>query len=789
MRLPVYEQQVRLNGRNRTDLNVNASANAFGAQIGGAMQDLAAGVSSVAEAKAYKEALVSEADAKAGLNEYIDHNRSVLYDPQAGALTATGSNAMGESRKQAELSLGEKRKAIEERLGPQARRVFTDAADRLDDNSADALIKHDAAETRSYVNAQSQALTENFTAAAMDSYGDDAKWGEFMGAALGEIDRTGQLNGLPPEQIAAKKREALAAAHGNRAIRIAYDDPIKADAYIDSKREELGEAEYTRLKTGMEAAVVDRKAETAVNELRGSDAYVGKKGGGDDTWLRYANQGKIRDKPISPGLKSSMSFLRDMGITMEVFSGGQDAKGEGTQRTGSTRHDHGEAADVSFYKDGRRLDWNDPKDQPYFKEIVARAKASGVTGFGAGDGYMQQGSMHIGFGNPGVWGAEGSGSAAAPWLVEAYAGAALGQADGTAPAPSAQDEGMTTRSAYEAVMRIEDPKVRAAAMAKLDGQLKLEERLATDDQQAALGEAWNMVTQQGVEYSKIPMDLQIKMGREATLTFFESARAYESGTLVTDELRYSELQRMAVDDPSAFLSMNLNEERLNFSKNDFRAVEQMQLELKQQIEGATAGSRSAIDDPAAMKSVYGAAEQVYNDVVPSKEGRRSQEEAASYNRFQQQVKSYARDFMQEKGRPMTFDEQDRLFSMLLTPTVIEDNSGVFGSSREAMMFDAPFREPGERVRGNVPASDIAMVDEEEARQELLQFYGREPTEDEITVHHNRKLLADMGVSPEMGYSEVPRDVRRKMAERYPDASDEELVDLYIDFVLETAKRQ
>ena len=798
MRLPVYEQQVRLQGRNRTDLNVRANPNAFGAQIGAAVQDLAVGVGKVAEAKIYKANLVAEADAKAGLNEYIDINRDALYDPQTGALVQTGANGLTENRERAEATLAERRKAIEDKLGPQARKIFADAADRLDDNSADALIKHDASETRNYVNSQSQALTENFMAAAIDNYGDDAKWNEFMGAALGEIERTGALNGIPPEAIELKKREALGAAHGNRAIRIAFDDPAKADAYLDAHKDDLGEAEYTRLKTGMEAAVVEHKAEKVVEELRGSDGYVGARDTHEDTWLKYNyGDGTVRNKPLSNKMKASMSFLRDMGVTMEVFSGGETPEQKASD---SGRHMHGAGADVYFYKDGRKLDWANPADLPIFNEIIQRAKAGGVVNFGAGEGYMGQGSMHLSVvGTPLVHGAKGKSANAPAWLQEMYngtwSGGAIpanatggGGADaGGAGAP--RDTGMSTRSAYEAIMAIEDPKVRAAAMAKLDAQLKTEAALAATDQKAAADEAWKMYTQDGMAPESVPMDLQIKMGREATLNFFESARAYESGTLVTDELRYTELQRMAVEDPQGFAELDLNYERMNFSKGDFRAVEAMQLDLIQQMQKGEQDGRKALDDPAEMQKVYTAAEQVYKDAVPTSGSKQTPQEAAAYRRFQEQVKDYSRQFMTEKGRLMTFDEQDRLFSMLLTPVVIENNSGLFGSKRETMLFDAPFREPGERVRGNVSPGDIALVDEEEARTELRDFFGREPTEDEIATHHNRKLLADMGITPEMEYQEIPRDVRRKLVDRYPDASDEELVDLYVDFVLETTKRQ
>lgn len=137
-------------------------------------------------------------------------------------------------------------------------------------------------------------------------------------------------------------------------------------------------------------------------------------------WLKYSNAGATRNDPLDPKLIDAMSFVADLGITMDVVSGGQEAAGQGGSRTGSTRHDHGQAADVDFYKDGRKLDWNNPADLPVLQYIVSTAKARGVTGIGAGDDYMGAGRFHVGFGTPAVWGAGGKSANAPAWLVEAY---------------------------------------------------------------------------------------------------------------------------------------------------------------------------------------------------------------------------------------------------------------------------------------------------------------------------------------------------------------------------------
>lgn len=147
-------------------------------------------------------------------------------------------------------------------------------------------------------------------------------------------------------------------------------------------------------------------------------------------WLIYANQGATRSQPIAPELAKAFAFLPELDLQMEVFSGGQPAIGTSNARVGSTRHDHGQSADVFFRRNGQRMDWADPAQVPVYQDVVRRAKAAGVTGFGAGPGYMQPGSMHVGFGSPSVWGAGGKGANAPDWLREAYGAATQGPTQG-----------------------------------------------------------------------------------------------------------------------------------------------------------------------------------------------------------------------------------------------------------------------------------------------------------------------------------------------------------------------
>ena len=124
------------------------------------------------------------------------------------------------------------------------------------------------------------------------------------------------------------------------------------------------------------------------------------------------NTGK-RNLPLNSNLNAALqSVLPNLGLTAVVTSGGQvtaeeAARGEG-QRTGSTRHDHGGAADVKFRTaDGRTLSWERPADVPLLQAAVSGLKAQGLTGFGAAGDYMGAETTHIGYGTPAVWGAKG----------------------------------------------------------------------------------------------------------------------------------------------------------------------------------------------------------------------------------------------------------------------------------------------------------------------------------------------------------------------------------------------
>jgi hypothetical protein len=134
---------------------------------------------------------------------------------------------------------------------------------------------------------------------------------------------------------------------------------------------------------------------------------------------------KIRDMPISASLRRVlMTAAHEAGVDIvRITSGGQP--GSRGQRSGSNRHDGGNAADLELVARGRTLDFTRPADLGAICRFVASAAACGATGIGAGVNYMGPQRLHVGFGNGPhdttqvVWG-EGRAAANAPdWLRDA----------------------------------------------------------------------------------------------------------------------------------------------------------------------------------------------------------------------------------------------------------------------------------------------------------------------------------------------------------------------------------
>lgn len=243
-----------------------------------------------------------------------------------------------------------------------------------------------------------------------------------------------------------------------------------------------------------------------------------------------------RNRPLNNDLNAALnSTLPKLGLTAIVTSGGQVTADEAAQglgnRTGSTRHDHGGAADVKFRTtDGRILSWKNPQDVPQLQAAVTELKKAGLTGFGAGSDYMGATTTHIGYGTPAVWGSKGGKPYQA--LLDAYNGATttatttsgptVDRAAATAAAPQYQAamDAISQNQPYNAPI---DP--NKIQIPNADGTVSTEKTFTTE-----IGGAWfNIPTV--VNGKKLPeqeaLD-QFKKGTNPAVGVFQSQRQAET---------------------------------------------------------------------------------------------------------------------------------------------------------------------------------------------------------------------------------------------------------------------
>ncbi len=136
----------------------------------------------------------------------------------------------------------------------------------------------------------------------------------------------------------------------------------------------------------------------------------------------------IRRKSLDSDVRTALEYAAERnGIMVEVVSGGQmsieEAKKLGAVkvgkrwqlpngqfvRTGSTRHDEGGAGDIKLYRLNEKnekvyLNMMREEDRNIMSSFVSDSVSAGMTGVGAGRGYMGDETLHIGKGKATSWG-------------------------------------------------------------------------------------------------------------------------------------------------------------------------------------------------------------------------------------------------------------------------------------------------------------------------------------------------------------------------------------------------
>jgi hypothetical protein len=192
------------------------------------------------------------------------------------------------------------------------------------------------------------------------------KW--YTGNIQGKISASAQaLNkGLDPAKYQAdwlKKFEAEGGQKGGPTTAAAPSGASSVGQSGPSASAAAGAASASYQRTsipgpGRSGPSAGAAAATSAGRYQHRPAQEPTQGNSDASNVKMTNQNATRNQPITPYLMGAISAaVRDVygpGARAEVYSGGQGPY-PSTQRTGSTRHDNGMAADVYVYAGGRKI--------------------------------------------------------------------------------------------------------------------------------------------------------------------------------------------------------------------------------------------------------------------------------------------------------------------------------------------------------------------------------------------------------------------------------------------------
>ena len=806
VKVPQYRDTQSMRGRNQQNRSVAVSADAFGADIAQGIGKMAQGVDSFAGALDARDALRAEADARNAVNEYRGVIRSGMYDPETGYLVQTGENALGESRGQTFETLAQARDNINNNLSPRAQRAFAQAADGLDNSAQDTAIRHEGVQFRDFTMQSFEASAQGFLDDAVLNAADDNKFNQNLGAAELELRRAAALSGTAPEAIEQQVEDLNSTAHAARVVEFARANPIRAYEYLEANRETINPEEYNRLHEGLQPAYYQAQARDWV---AGNNASIG---GGmtTDSTGASVNQYGVPSFIVGPesGGNSNaanpestavgqVQFLESTYLAYVDKLKPAWAEGLTDAQILQTRRDPVKEGEVyrAFRADNQAsLQRNGfaitPRNEylmhhmgPTVTHLLLRAEEMGTTG-----GSLR-GAIAAAGENPDEW------ISANPWMQGMTVGGAIRWFEGKvnahgsgAGATAGTTSGLTNPTQLlQQALEIEDPQLRAATIKELELRINVAEQVRASEARAASDEAWSVIDEGGAP-SDIPPDLQVTVGAAAMNEIFNAYERNQIGVDFTAEERHLELLDLARDDPKAFASLDLNDDRANLSRADLLSMKSMQDEINQTAQTIEQRGRSAVvyGDTDYRQAMTDAQDQftAATGIVPNSSA--SQEDLQQYNRFTQQLRAEMNRVAEETGRAMTFEERTNFTNALLAPAIIDGVDLHSGWGNGTYLFDVSLMSQDGNFELSMDRANVPPVEANRIEERLTEAFGRKPSADEVTEQYENELLLSIGVPPVVEYRDVPRDVRRTISDNFPDASHEEIAEIFRELSLRVA---
>jgi len=738
VKVPEYQPSVELRPEFRQDIDVRATPESFGADIGRGLEALGRGADIASDALVRVQHLEDVTRAKDADNRYADWVRNRQFG-EGGFMTLEGRAAV-DGRADFEREAAEKRKEFGQGLPPGAARAYDTASSARLQSTLQQSIVHTAQARKQWVGDASAARLQTFADDALANFTNPAAVAKNIAAGQAELRQNGALHGWDADTLKAKERDYVSGVHKNITLQMAQSDPIAAEKYMADKKDFISGADRYALEHSLKVPLKEAQSQRAASDfIAGRQSGAG--GSAFDMIRRFEG---FKTAPYWDVNHFRVGFGSDT-ITREDGSVVEVKPGMTVTQTDAAR-------DLQ-----RRIVATQGKiagtvGQDKWDGLSAPAKAA-VTSVAYNYGTLPQSVTDaIRTGGPGEIAAsirllQDHNEGVNKKRRNAEADAVLG-IDVTAAGRDTQSF-FTDMESYLA--GIKDPQVQELTRRRINAMLETQHKAQQANQQQAKAQLWSYIDQ-GATPDQIPMEVRQAAGMEAVSSAWSYMETVRKGRDIESdpEMLYG-MRRAAAQDPEFFSRIDLNDYRGKLSRSDIRELTTLQT-------NALADQRKAREEGLALTSAFSQAEQQLAAVgisTAGKKGSQLDEANKRIAQFNNALTAQMDEFKRANANkaPTQADIQS-MINRLLLPVVIKTpgtlwgsntwtppgaGGGLFGSAK-TFAFDAAGRPDNSTVEAQIKYSDIPIDLRRGIASDLERELGRKPSEVEVTKRYQDFVL-------------------------------------------------
>jgi len=738
VKVPEYQPSVELRPEFRQDIDVRATPESFGADIGRGLEALGRGADIASDALVRVQHLEDVTRAKDADNRYADWVRNRQFG-EGGFMTLEGRAAV-DGRADFEREAAEKRKEFGQGLPPGAARAYDTASSARLQSTLQQSIVHTAQARKQWVGDASAARLQTFADDALANFTNPAAVAKNIAAGQAELRQNGALHGWDADTLKAKERDYVSGVHKNITLQMAQSDPIAAEKYMADKKDFISGADRYALEHSLKVPLKEAQSQRAASDfIAGRQSGAG--GSAFDMIRRFegfktAPYWDVNHFRVGFG---SDTITREDGSVVEV-------------KPGMTVTETDAARDLQ-----RRIVATQGRivgavGQDKWDGLSAPAKAA-VTSVAYNYGTLPQSVTDaIRTGGPGEIAAsirllQDHNDGVNKKRRNAEADAVLG-IDVSAAGRDTQSF-FTDMESYLA--GIKDPQVQELTRKRINALLETQHKAQQANEQQAKAQLWSYIDQ-GKTPDQIPMEVRQAAGMAAVSSAWSYLETVRKGRDIESdpEMLYG-MRRAAAQDPEFFSRIDLNDYREKLSRADIKELTTLQT-------SALTDQRKAREDGLNLTAAFSQAEQQLAAVgisTAGKKGSQLDEANKRIAQFNNALSAQMDEFKRANANkaPTQADIQS-MINRLLLPVVIKTPGTLWGSNTwtppgaggglfgapKTFAFDAAGRPDNSTVEAQIKYSDIPIDLRRGIATDLERELGRKPSEVEVTKRYQDFIL-------------------------------------------------